>query len=82
MNATARRPWPLVVRRARPGDEAAVMAFATSTWNGWDYMPRAWPRWMEAADGVMLVGTVGGAGGLDLVGRGGDCGEQSGARGI
>lgn len=35
------------------------MAFATTTWDGWDYMPRAWPRWLEERDGVMLVGAVG-----------------------
>ena len=53
---TARREWPLVVRRARPDDEAAVMAFATQTWHGWDYIPNAWPVWLDADDGVMLVG--------------------------
>jgi hypothetical protein len=58
-----RRPWPLVVRLARPEDEAAVLAFATDTWNGWDYMPRAWPHWLTAPDGVLLVGVVGEPGG-------------------
>ena len=56
---SAARNWPLIVRRARPADEAAVLSFATETWNGWDYMPHAWPRWLEASDGVMLVGAVG-----------------------
>jgi hypothetical protein len=64
-----RRPWPLVVRRARPGDEGAVMAFSSNTWNGWDYMPRAWPRWIDADDGVLLVGAVGGEGGVDADGQ-------------
>jgi hypothetical protein len=68
VSAQARRPWPLVVRRARPGDEEQVMSFSTNTWNGWDYMPRAWPRWIDAPDGVLLVGTVGGAGGPDVDG--------------
>ena len=44
------------------------MAFSTQTWGGWDYMPRAWPRWIHAADGVLLVGEVGGDGALDANG--------------
>lgn len=51
-----RRDWPLVVRRARATDEAAVLAFASETWDGWDYIPHAWPVWLDATDGVMLVG--------------------------
>jgi RimJ/RimL family protein N-acetyltransferase len=50
-----RRDWPLVVRRARASDEAAVLGFATGTWDGWDYIPNAWPVWLDATDGVMLV---------------------------
>jgi hypothetical protein len=53
------RNWPLVVRRAQAGDRDAVLAFATTTWDGWDYMPHAWPVWLVADDGVLLVGTVG-----------------------
>ena len=45
------------------------MAFATNTWGGWDYMPRAWPRWIEEPDGVLLVGAVGGGGGPDVDGK-------------
>jgi GNAT superfamily N-acetyltransferase len=44
------------VRRARASDEAAVIAFASDTWDGWDYIPHAWPVWLAARDGVMLVG--------------------------
>jgi hypothetical protein len=55
-HAATRRDWPLVVRRARPDDEAAVLEFATQTWDGWDYIPRAWPLWLTASDGVLLVG--------------------------
>jgi GNAT superfamily N-acetyltransferase len=44
------------VRRARASDEAAVVAFASDTWDGWDYIPNAWPLWLAASDGVMLVG--------------------------
>ena len=32
------------------------MGFATHTWDGWDYIPRAWPVWLAARDGVLLVG--------------------------
>ena len=51
-----RRAWPLVVRRARPDDEQAILGFASGTWDGWDYIPHAWPVWLTASDGVMLVG--------------------------
>jgi GNAT superfamily N-acetyltransferase len=51
----AQRDWPLVVRRARASDEQAVVAFASDTWDGWDYIPNAWPVWLAATDGVMLV---------------------------
>lgn len=57
----ARRPWPLVVRVARADDRDAVLGFATNTWDGWDYMPHAFDRWLDAPDGVMLVGVVGAA---------------------
>ncbi|MEP7158783.1 MAG: GNAT family N-acetyltransferase [Chloroflexota bacterium] len=50
-----KRDWPLVVRRARPSDRAAVLGFATKTWNDWDYIPNAWPVWLDAPDGVLLV---------------------------
>lgn len=63
------RGWPLVVRRATPDDELQVMAFASHTWDGWDYLPRAWPRWIDAADGVLLVGAVGGDGATGTDGR-------------
>jgi GNAT superfamily N-acetyltransferase len=55
-SAAGRRGWPLVVRRARASDEAAVMSFASATWDGWDYIPRAWPVWLAESDGVLLVG--------------------------
>ena len=50
-----KRDWPLVVRRARADDKDAVLEFATATWDGWDYIPQAWPVWLAATDGVMLV---------------------------
>ena len=63
------RTWPIVVRRARPADREAVLAFATDTWNGHDYIPNAWPVWLEATDGAFLVATVGPPGGTDAEGR-------------
>ena len=53
------RGWPLVVRRATADDRESVLAFATGTWDGWDYIPKAWPVWLGAADGAFLVGEVG-----------------------
>lgn len=39
-----------------------MLRFASRTWDGWDYVPQAWPRWLEERDGVMLVGTPGSGG--------------------
>jgi hypothetical protein len=41
--AARKRDWPLIVRRARESDKAAVLEFASDTWDGWDYIPHAWP---------------------------------------
>ena len=38
-----------------------MLAFATRTWDGWDYIPHAWPVWLEASDGVLLVACAGSA---------------------
>jgi RimJ/RimL family protein N-acetyltransferase len=46
---------PVAVRRARPEDREHVLAFATRTWEGWDYIPEVWDRWIAAPDGVCLV---------------------------
>lgn len=62
VRSTRHRPWPLVVRRARADDQQAVLGFATRTWNDWDYVPQAWPRWLDAPDGVLLVGVPGATG--------------------
>jgi GNAT superfamily N-acetyltransferase len=48
---------PIVVRRAQPGDADAILSFARTTWNGWDYIPLVWHAWLAAADGVLLVAT-------------------------
>jgi hypothetical protein len=53
----------LVVRVARADDYDAVLRFASNTWDGWDYMPHAFPRWLDTRDGVMLIGEVGRSGG-------------------
>jgi GNAT superfamily N-acetyltransferase len=53
---------PIGVRRARPTDREAVLGFASTTWDGWDYIPDAWPQWIEADDGVLLVAVPGGDG--------------------
>jgi GNAT superfamily N-acetyltransferase len=45
----------MTVRRARAEDREAVLGFASATWDGWDYIPHAWPVWLEATDGVLLV---------------------------
>jgi hypothetical protein len=55
-----RRDWPIAVRRARAEDKAAVLSFATRTWDGRDYIPDVWDRWLAASDGVLLVATAGG----------------------
>ncbi len=57
--AQPRRRWPLAVRLARPADRAAVLEFASRTWDGWDYVPHAWPVWLAADDGVLLVAAPG-----------------------
>lgn len=66
------RNWPLIVRRARADDQEAVLAFATHTWDRWDYIPNAWPVWLAANDGVLLVAAPGAPGDesqpLDLAG--------------
>jgi GNAT superfamily N-acetyltransferase len=49
----------LVVRRATEADREQVLGFATRTWHDWDYIPNAWPVWLDAPDGAFLVGTVG-----------------------
>ena len=50
-----------------------MLEFATHTWDGWDYIPRAWDEWLEASDGVLLVGLPGdasdGAATLDAEGQ-------------
>jgi GNAT superfamily N-acetyltransferase len=56
--ATTHATLPISVRRARPDDRDAVLRFASTTWAGWDYIPQAWPHWISADDGVLLVATA------------------------
>jgi hypothetical protein len=45
----------VTVRLARAPDRDAVLAFATHTWGGWDYVPGVWDAWLAAPDGLLLV---------------------------
>ncbi|HSH21714.1 MAG TPA: GNAT family N-acetyltransferase [Candidatus Caenarcaniphilales bacterium] len=36
-----------------------MLEFASDTWDGWDYIPHAWPVWLAAQDGVLLVAEPG-----------------------
>jgi GNAT superfamily N-acetyltransferase len=49
---------PIAVRRARAADKDVVLAFASQTWDGWDYIPEVWDEWLTADDGVLLVATT------------------------
>ena len=60
---------PISVRRARPGDTHAVLDFARTTWDGWDYIPSVWQEWLEAPDGVVLVATPRAQREIDRFGR-------------
>jgi len=51
----AQGPLRVGVRRARADDKDAVLAFASTTWDGWDYIPEAWDEWLAATDGTLLV---------------------------
>lgn len=57
--ARPRRAWPLVVRRAVPDDRDAVLAFTSTTFDGWDYIADVWETWVADALGVLLVAAVG-----------------------
>ncbi len=36
-----------------------MLNFATHTWDHWDYIPNAWPVWLTADDGALLVAAPG-----------------------
>ncbi len=46
-----------------------MLSFATRTWDGWDYIPHAWPEWIAATDGVLLVGEPADRGAVDAGGE-------------
>lgn len=47
----------LEIRRARPKDRQAVLAFCADTWQGHDYIPRVWDDWLADPEGLLLVAT-------------------------
>ncbi|MGC8634371.1 MAG: GNAT family N-acetyltransferase [Candidatus Limnocylindrales bacterium] len=65
----AQSSLPISVRQARPDDTRAVLDFARTTWDGWDYIPSVWQTWLEAPDGVLLVATPNVQHQLDRYGR-------------
>jgi len=50
----------VVVRRARDGDKPAVVEFCSQIWEGWDYLPRVYDRWLEDPRGAFLVAELDG----------------------
>lgn len=49
------------VRAARPDDRAAMFRITRPVWEGNDYVPLVWDRWLAGRDGIVLVATVKGA---------------------
>jgi len=45
-------------RRATPRDRDAVFAFCQMTWEGGDYIPRVWERWLADPRGALVVGVT------------------------
>jgi GNAT superfamily N-acetyltransferase len=45
----------LIVRRARASDKEAVVDFCSRIWEGWDYLPRVYDRWLRDPRGAFLV---------------------------
>lgn len=62
MTDQPRRSWPINVRLGEPADRDAIVAFATDTWDGYDYIPQVIDEWLLPSDGIVLVATVGSAG--------------------
>jgi len=50
----------LTVRRARAEDKPAVVEFCSRIWEGWDYLPRVYDRWLEDPRGAFLVAELNG----------------------
>ena len=50
----------LIVRRARADDKPAVVEFCSRIWEGWDYLPRVYDRWLGDPRGAFLVAELDG----------------------
>jgi GNAT superfamily N-acetyltransferase len=50
----------LNVRRAEADDKPAVVEFCSRIWEGWDYLPRVYDRWLEDPRGAFLVAELNG----------------------
>ncbi|HKV83590.1 MAG TPA: GNAT family N-acetyltransferase [Ktedonobacterales bacterium] len=50
----------VLVRRARPDDREAVLAFCAQTWSEGDYIESVWDDWMADERGAFLVAESGG----------------------
>src|SRR4051812_41292926 len=50
----------LRIRPAQPEDRAAVLAFATHTWDWGDYLAEVWDDWLADPTGQFMVGEVAG----------------------
>lgn len=62
MTATSHKDTSgLEVRRARPEDRDAVLAFCTQTWHDGDYIEEVWDEWVADEHNTLLVGVLDGA---------------------
>jgi GNAT superfamily N-acetyltransferase len=50
----------VVCRPALPMDTQAVMALTSTIWNGHDYVPDVWLKWLEDPEGLLAVAQLGG----------------------
>jgi len=55
-----RRTQPLVVRKARLSDRAAILELSSRIWGGTDYLPLVWDKWLADKNGTLLTVTLGG----------------------
>lgn len=47
----------LEIRRALPGDTPRMWAITRDVWNGSDYLPFVWQKWLDDARGTVLAAT-------------------------
>lgn len=45
----------LAIRRARLADHAAMLHITRTVWEGHDYVPFVWDRWLRDPNGAVLV---------------------------